>query len=750
MKLRNNTSNSKSKASMKSPVLHVALAPLAMAIATLGSLRSDPAAAQAVKVDVPASATEVQTVTVTTNARKRKEALQEVPMSMEVLNGRDIKDSGLTRVQDLQSSLPGLVVATYESQGNISLRGVGTGDVGLGTDQSVAIHLDNVYQAYGGAGLSRMFDVSAVEVLKGPQGTLYGRNSTAGVVNVISNAPRKSFGAEADVSYGSFNTVLTQGMINVPLSENTAARLAFASGNSDGRITNTRDGSKIGAMDNFQALRLSTRSQFNDTQVDFRVQYIKDTSDAFGALIATPYAVGGAPASNNFDSGSYLYPPSALKKDLNAALTITTPLGEATLKSITGYGRHSGGSRNIVLSLAATPDERESMTIDEPYSQVSEELQLNFTTGQATDWVTGLYLMSFRGEDNRVFDTGPASSFGGYVSDTYAKASGRTAALFGDVTHPLTDKLKLGAGLRYTWEKKEANSFGLGPFDVNPAVSADKTWSAVSGRVGLDYAWTKQTHVWGNLSQGFKSGGVVPLAYNGGGRVCDNGNFGNGCAITIYKPEALIAYEVGQKTTLPNGAGIFNTALFYYDYRNKVEFYQFDPTNQLSFTFNNAQKAAVKGLEISTDLRLTNSIRWDLAATFLDAKYTKFVDLAGNNIATGNKLARSPKASVTTGLSFQGIQVGTLGKARMRIEYAWRDSIYFDIFNNAGNNHTYERAIGLVNTSANLELANSHWSLYMSGRNLSDERYIEFARDGVTVAVPAPGRSFQIGANYKF
>ena len=214
-----------STAELPRSILHVALAPIAMAIVTLAAISSQRAVAQVTDAGASASQAALQTVTITTTARKRKESLQEVPMSMEVLSGRDIQDSGATRVQDLQSSVPGLVVTTYESQGNISLRGVGTGDVGLGTDQSVAIHLDGVYQAYGGAGLSRMFDVSAVEVLKGPQGTLYGRNSTAGVVNVISNAPRNSFGAEVGVSYGSANTVVAQGMVNVPLSENTAGRL---------------------------------------------------------------------------------------------------------------------------------------------------------------------------------------------------------------------------------------------------------------------------------------------------------------------------------------------------------------------------------------------------------------------------------------------------------------------------------------------------------------------------------------------
>jgi iron complex outermembrane recepter protein len=736
-------------ARMSRLALAVRAAQPALAAACVAALASTGAAAQTTAAPAAPSAEALQSVTITTTARKRKESLQEVPMSMDLITGRDIQDSGVTRFQDLQTSIPGLVITNYESQGNISLRGVGTGDVGLGTDQSVAIHLDGVYQAYGGAGLTRMFDVSAVEVLKGPQGTLYGRNSTAGVVNVISNAPRREFGAQADLSYGSFKTMQAQGMLNVPVSDSTAVRLAFTASGSDGRITNSRNGEKIGPMDDFYGLRLSTRSQFGDTQVDLRVQYIEDKSDPFGANVRMPYAVGGTPATNNFDSAFYLIPTFQTKKDLNVALTVSLPLGDATLKSITGYGRHTGLSRQSA-DFGTTLDERLLLTIDEPYSQVSQELQLNFSTGKATDWVTGLYLLSFKGEDNRLLDTGPASRFAGYTADARQDAKGSTAALFADVSHPLTSALKVNGGLRYTWEKKEGTAFGLGPFDVNPAVSGSKTWSAVSGRIGLDYALNKQTRLWGNISQGFKSGGVIPSGFAGGGGVCDNGVFGAGCAITIYKPEDLIAYEFGQKTTLPGGAGIINAAVFYYDYKNKVEFYQFDPTNPLSFTFNNAQKATVKGLEVNSDFRLTRSLRWDLAVAFLDTEYTRFVDAAGNNIATGNQLARAPKTTVTTGLSAQGVGLGSLGTARFRVEYAWRDKIFFDIFNNAGGRHTFERSIGLLNASAQLELPGKNWTLSASARNLSNERYIEFARDDLSAAAVAPGRTWQLGASYKF
>jgi len=725
------------------------LTPMAVAASLalcLGAGVVTPAAAQSPGTQADPAA---QTVVVTTTARKRQEEVQAVPMSMELLSGKDLQEAGVLRVQDIQANVPGLVVTSYESQDNISLRGVGTGDVGLGTDQSVAIHIDGVYQTYGGAGLSRLFDVSAVEVLKGPQGTLYGRNSTAGVINVISNAPVNRFAAEADVSVGTLRTMLGQGFVNVPLSPDTAMRLSFAAGSSRGPITNEKDGSRAGDRDDFSALRLGLRSRLGDVRADVRLQYIEDRNQVGQALLPMPYDSVFGPGAGWTDRAFYIRPPAQKKSDLNAALTLTIPVGDATLTSITGYGRHRGNYL-VPLGGALTEDERAIVTLDEPYEQVSQELQFNFTTGKATDWVAGVFAMDSKGQDNRALDSGPASVFGGYTSDTRARASGRTAAAFADVSHPITSTFKLNGGLRYTWEEKEATSFGLGPFDVNPALSASKSWTAWSGRVGFDWQFNKATKLWGGLSEGFKSGGVIPLAYNGGGGVCEGGSFApTGCAITIYKPEKLRALELGQKTTLPGGAGFVNAAVFLYDYRDKVEFYQYDLSNPLSFTFNNAQKAKVKGLELSGDFRLAKHLRTDIAATFLDTEYTRFVDGAGNDIATGKQLARSPKASATVALAGDRIPLAG-GALRFRLEYAWRDKIYFDFFNDGIGAHTYERAIGLVNASLGWAPAGGSWSLYANARNLANARYLEFARSDAPGVIAAPGRTFQVGANLRF
>jgi iron complex outermembrane receptor protein len=736
------TSNHTAAAGALTPVALAALAVFGLGTA----LTVQPARAQS-SGNQADSAT--QTVTITTSARKRKELVQDVPMSMELLTGKDLKEAGIVRVQDIQANVPGLVVTGYESQGNVVLRGVGTGDVGLGTDQSVAIHIDGVYQTYGGTGLSRLFDVSAVEVLKGPQGTLYGRNSTAGVINLISNAPVSRFAAEADLSVGSLRTAIGQGFVNVPLSADTAMRLSFAGGTSRGRITNEKDGSRVGDLDDFAAVRLGLRSQLGSARADLRLQHIDDRSTGSQSLVPMPYDTAVGPGAGWTQRAFYVQQPKAVKQDTSLSLTLTMPLGDATLTSVTGLGRHSGRA-TYALGFGRTNDERLIQTTDEPYSQVSQELQFNFTTGAATDWVAGVFAMRYKGVDNRTLDTGPLSLFGGYTMDNQSRLRGSTAAAFTDVSHPLTPTLKISGGLRYTWERKEATAFGTGPFDVNPAVTASKSWSAVSGRVGLDWQMSKGTKLFANLSEGFKSGGVIPLSNNGGGGLCESGQFlPNGCAITIYRPEKLRALEVGQKTTLADSAGFINAAAFLYNYRDKVEFYQYDPANPLSFTFNNAQKAQIKGLEISGDFRLTKTLRADVSATFLDSEYTRFVDSAGNNVATGNQLPRAPKASVT--LALAGDQIPLAGGAlRFRVEAVWRDKVYFDFFNNAGAFHTYERAIGLLNASLGWAPSGSTWSLYAHARNLSNVRYLEYARDGLPDTLTAAGRSFQFGANVKF
>ena len=680
------------------------------------------------------------TVTITTTARKKSESAQDVPIAMDIIGGKEIRESGITRVQDIQANVPGLVIDTQESSGRISLRGVGSGDLGLGTDQSVAIHVDGVYQVFGSAGLARFFDMDRVEVLRGPQGTLYGRNATAGVINLISRAPQRKFGAEADVSLGSFGTKQLQGVLNVPLSSDTALRFAAVQATSDGRIINTSDGSKTGKADDYTAVRVGLISKLGPVDSDLRIQYIDDKSNLGMSLVPNPYKPAlrlGATQESSFDLGYFDNPVSHSKQDLSVSLKFTGEVGVINLTSITGYGKHTGGFNLTFSTPKRTPDNWLRVVVNEPYEQWSQELQANFNIGNS-QWTTGLYYIDYKGADKRDLNYYVVPAYNIATSDS--RGSGKSYAAFADVNYSLTKQLRLNVGLRYTNDEKTGVSSSVSddPFSVvNPPASLSKSWNATTGRLGLDYFLSKATMLYGSVSTGYKAGGVAPAAYS----VVPN---------SVYEPEKLTAVEVGQKTTFAGGNGILNLSAFSYDYKDKVEIYSPDGFN---FDFYNVPKTNIKGLDAYLELRVARNLRWDLNASFLDATFTDFpaFDFATGSAVNyaGNRPARAPKTSATTGVTIDKIPMFGIGLGQMRAEYVYRDMIYFTFQNQPDR---LERAIGLINLSARLTSNDGKWSAYLAGRNLGDKRYLNniIATPAGQYAVPAAGRTWQMGATFNF
>ena len=685
---------------------------------------------------------QAQQVTVTgTTARKRNELAQDVPIMMDVIGGQDLKDAGITRVKDLQSAVPGLVIETRESSGRIAIRGVGTGDVGLGTDQSVAVHVDGVYQAHGAMGLTRMFDIERVEVLRGPQGTLYGRNATAGVVNLVSRAPRMTFGAEADVSVGNFGLRQVQGMVNLPLGGQTALRLALIASDSSGTATNTFDGSKVGASEDFHGVRGRLRTQLGGIGVDLAVQYINDRSVGF--LVPHPERADDRLGSTTKASYDLAYFPDGApyqrKETLTTSLTLTKDFGDVRLTSITGHGDFKGGQGFALARPGQSPAGPISVVINEPADQWSQELQLSGAT-DALDWVGGLYYISFDGIDQRKLQR---YRIGFTPFDTDQQAGGHAAAVYGDVNWRLSPALRLNLGLRHTRDTKDgvsSSTSDLPFFVVAPPQTASQSWSATTGRIGLDWKPAARTMVFASLSTGYKAGGVVP-------------NYETAKPFDIYKPEKITALEVGQKTTFANDGGLFNLSAFHYDYKDKVEIYGPTPA---TFGFFNAPKARVTGVDGYLSLKLARHLRWDLNAAWLDATFKDFpaTDDLGNPVNyAGNRIARAPKVSGTTGLMLDKLPIGGIGVGQVRLEYTYRDEIFFDFRNDPV---ARTPSINYVNLSARLDAASGRWYAYLAARNLTDKRWIEGLAAvpgdaGILYSTPVnQGRSWQLGAGFKF
>ncbi|MFN8898664.1 MAG: TonB-dependent receptor domain-containing protein, partial [Pseudomonadota bacterium] len=265
-------------------------------------------------------------------------------------------------------------------------------------------------------------------------------------------------------------------------------------------------------------------------------------------------------------------------------------------------------------------------------------------------------------------------------------------------------------------------------------------WSATTGRIGMDWKAAPRTMVFGSLATGYKAGGVVPNSETA--KPCD-----------VYRPEKITAVEVGQKTTFANDGGLFNLSAFLYDYKDKVEIYGPTPT---TFGFFNAPKARVTGVDGYLALKLARQLRWDLNGAWLDAEFRDFPatnDLGDPVNYAGNRIARAPKLSATTGIVLDKLPFGGIGLGQVRLEYTYRGEIYFD-FRNEPVART--PAINYVNLSARLDSTSGRWYAYLTGRNLADKRWIEGLAvlpggGGLLYYTPVnQGRSWQLGAGFKF
>jgi iron complex outermembrane receptor protein len=684
----------------------------------------------------------VQSITVT-SARKRKELIQDVPISMDVLTSKELKDSGVADVKALQYNVPGLAIQSYEAGGRTSLRGVGSQTAGLGTDASVAVHLDGVYQGLSATALSRLFDADRVEVLRGPQGTLYGRNASGGVMNIVTRAPGKVFGGNADVSYGSYGTLQLEGGLDIPLGAESAVRVSFAKADGDGRITNTFDGSKVGKED-FDAARLRLKSRLGAVDFDLSAQTIRDRSTQGVALVAPPSVATNVPYGPRFRAPTSLgYEKTyserqsrSPKQDDNLSMTLTGSVGELTLKSITGYSKHKS-TQDFDCSPGNTF--KCGLFIDTDYDQTSQELQAQFTSGPV-DWVVGAYYFKSEGAEHRIIDIPAFTPPGRVLRDGRPVVSAKASALFVDANWQLAPRWRLNPGLRFNQETKGATFRGTGSGDNPNTITAERSFNDVTGKIGIDHQPNKDTLYYASLSKGFKSGGVLGAPTTA-----------TSTELVSYRPETLYALETGFKRVLPGNAGRVNASVFYYDYRDlQVQVGEFNPnTNTFVFATTNAAKSRVYGLDFLAELKVSTAVSVDVSGELLSARYLEFQTRTSRNVPvdyTGFTLQRAPKVSVAAGLNATKLSLGQGLFGSFRLEYTYRSKVYFDQDNNAP--FLSQDGFGLVNASLRIEPLGSTWSVYLTGRNLANKKTIDFASSALNV--PGQFRTVNIGATYKF
>ena len=433
----------------------------ALAIGTLSALHTQAHASS----DPATESLAVFEVVVT--ARKIEERPQDIPMSVQVLSGTFLHESGVTRLHELQFAIPGLVVNTIGMFGaGFSLRGIADQDVaGL----SVAPHLNGVYLGDANLAIARLFDIGRIEVLKGPQGTLYGRNATGGSINVVTQPPQDSLSSEIEVSLGSFDTTRAQGHINLPAGS-AAVRLAFIASDSDGYIRNSVDDRRF-AEDDFWGMRGSLRIQpSDDLNLDIMAQHIRDDGGS-GDLwtpspdfLVDPHDIRLATVT--------LENPYLISEIDNLNVNLEYDLGFASLRSITGYARSE--VRNVD-DCAGLPDPAGLRPIRAPQRVRPVEPGTPAAVPavrRSTKASVGAYYSD--ADASAVFYQVLPLVSAQPLNDNQSTESGSTSAVFGQATVHFAHRWSATAGLRLSWEEQRATTIGTGIEDSHDATRQQK------------------------------------------------------------------------------------------------------------------------------------------------------------------------------------------------------------------------------------------------------------------------------------
>ena len=691
--------------------------------------------------DLPVSTSGTALEEIVVTAQRRSQNLQDVPISVNVATSAELQASGVAEIQDLKVLTPGVEVQNGNGFAIPTIRGVASRTASPGVEAPVAIYVDGVYYTSPAANLLSFNSISQIEVLKGPQGTLFGRNATAGVIQIITRDPSHSPEGNVAVGYGNYDTKKIEGYLTTGLTDDIAVDLAFQGlSQGDGYGTNFYNGRDVYRQDHEVNLRSKWLWQSGPTTA----RLIFDYSNAKGTLSTSTQPPGVSPppflpASNSaspWDANLDVQPLSKTE-DGGVSLNVEHDLNFARIASITAYRRTK--SRNV-FDGDYSPVMGRFITNDREDSQFSQELQLSSLSESPIQWVAGaFYFRSGSGYQPLVvraaFDSKGAST-GSYTTTTTLSRQVTTSyAVYGQATVPLLDELNLTAGLRYTSDRRELSAATLirtfpdgRTQDLTPAPLDPDTFNALTWRLALDYDLAEDVLVYASYNRGFKSGG-----FNAG-------------ALTLppFKNETIDAYEVGLKSTLLDRRLRFNAAAFVYDYSD-IQVQQV--IVGIAGVYNGAQ-ARIYGAEAQLESRLSDALDLTLNYQYLHGRYLDFDNAsaavpnpAGGFISltqdvTGRNTIFSPKHTLSAVANYE-VPLNDGSALNFNATYYYNSGSFQE-----PDNLLRQPAYSLVNASLRWQSADGNLSIQAWGKNLTNEAvFAFFSINNTGIAVPATSQN---------
>jgi len=664
-------------------------------------------------------------------AQRREESAQNVGIAMSVLSGQTLADKSISYVNDLQNAVPNLQVepAFGSSQPQFRLRGVGFIDYTSNNTSPVGVSLDGVAFALPIQTQGQLFDIDRIEVLRGPQGTLYGRNTTGGEINFISNRPTADPHAGVSLEYGSHNEVNAEAFVSGGISEGLLGRFAVATEQGGAWQRNRVTGQSLGDKD-----KIAVRGQLQwdpAGALDFRLgaHWGQDKSDEQGLYLLQPFTPGSGPPAIPADSSRYatgwaLSPAFAKLIGLNANskpgldnsndgvdLTANIDFGGAKLTSITAYNKLI---RREYADWDATQFNDSDEYLNSDLDVFSQELRLAASSG-SFGWVAGVFYSHEDLHENFYSDL--TDRLGGIAVTTYGQVA-NSLGVFAQGNYQITDTLKATLGVREDHENRELIDLNTAflpgaPSLTGGALGGSITSNLPSGKAELDYNPLSGTLLYASISRGVKSGGFTAH------------NTVTAPAADPFEPEKLTAYEIGAKSDVTRTLRV-NTSVYYYRYKDQQILGKvFDDASQ-SFIgrFVNAN-SRISGGEVDLEWRPLAGISISQYAGFAEGYYTsKLLDVPLNPalppVDYNGRPESFPKWSYGGDISYSW----ELGAFSLTAEsnYSFHDT-YSQFFLLGSNDFTIPK-YWLAN--ANLSLApasGAPWTVTLWGRNIFDKSY---------------------------
>jgi iron complex outermembrane receptor protein len=706
-----------------------------------------------------AQETEAKTATgledIIVSARRREESIQDVPVAVSAISPTELQNAAAPDIRDLVGRTPNLVIDPVNagpSAAAISIRGISFEDIEKSFDPAVGVLIDDVYIGTNTGQLLDFFDFESIEVLRGPQGTLFGRNTTAGVIRIQRTKPTGEFGMKVLGTIGDYGRRDFRGVVNLPKFGDFLSLKGFwLHAQSDDYYDNQTLGKDYGGRryDNYGVTAMIETGDFDLTatweKVNERTEIDQSTTSQTGLdLICLNVPIGGGvfirptgipseQCDRNIDGDLYTtfsnVPGLAKNDGDNITINANYQLGGLTLTSVTGWRT---SDESVRQDFDSTSIDFFDTFRDQTYRQFSQEFRVAGNLTDNIDFVTGFYYFNSRYTLDQTTYFGPflqaaagLPAQGGNIVDHNSKST----ALFADVQWKITEQLRLSVGGRYTWDDKSIyNDYlktGLPQFTADESAS----WSKFTPRASIDYSFgdSSNTLIYASFSQGYRAGG-----FNGRGQT-------DASARTPYDPETVDSYELGFKTEILDNV-TFNVAGFISKYSDKQEeVVRPAPVVGQETIVQNAASATIKGLEAEFRALVTDGLTLNGTLGILDAQYDEFESFINGQFVdiSDRSLRRTPDLSFSFGGDWQiPLGPGDLGlAASYRYIAKYQTTIVGDPTDPTKNDpRGLAQARNLVDASASyiFDLGGVEVRAAVFGRNLLDDR-------GLSSTLPVAG-----------